>query len=170
MKYTPPRTDKKIRAIYCSLFILAVVGMVLKLGIYTTVAQCVSVAVLTASLALYIKYESVTFTYILAERDGALDFYIDKRTGRRGSYVCYFPVSDAVYLEKEDKNTGSALREKYKSVDFYKYGKNIFTGQKYVIVFENNGKYDAVIFEPDESFVALIRNEMDKHNGEENEQ
>ncbi|MBQ8392934.1 MAG: hypothetical protein IJX51_04090 [Clostridia bacterium] len=164
MKYTPPRTDKKIRAVYCTLFMLAILGMVIKVGgFYTTALQCSAVIMLTACLAIFIKYELITYTYILAERNNTLDFYVDKQTGKRGAYVCYFPLTDAVRLEKLDKNSKSRLRKEYKGISFYKFTKNIFTGDKYILVFQNGQGYDAVIFEPDKHFVELINNEMDKN-------
>ena len=45
---------------------------------------------------------------------------------------------------------------------FYKYNKNVFTGEKYIIIFENGSRYDAVIFEPGSELAAAIRNEMSK--------
>ena len=54
------------------------------------------------------------------------------------------------------------LRKTYENIGFYKYNKNIFTGEKYIIIFENGSRYDAVIFEPGNELAAAIRNEMSK--------
>jgi len=168
MKYTPPRTDIKIRGIYCFLFMIAIIGLVTPLeGITATVMQFIAFFVLTAALFLFIKYETITYTYILAERNGSLDFYVNRMTGKRGSYVCYFPLTDAVYFERLEKGYGAALREKYKDISFYKYNKNIFTGEKYVIVFENGSKYEAVIFEPGTELFAVIKEKLNGSNNTE---
>ena len=88
MKYTPERTDKRIRAIYCILFAMAILGIFIDVkGIYATIIQCVAIMILTASLAIFIKYESITHVYSLVDRNGILDFYVDKYTGKRGGYV-----------------------------------------------------------------------------------
>lgn len=163
MKYTPPRNDRKIRGIYCCLFMIAVIGLLIPYGgIVTTVIQCVAFLFLTASIFLLIKYELYTYIYILIERNNTLDFYINKVSGKRGSYVCYFPLTDAVYFEKLEKGYAEKLRKDYESISFYKYNKNIFTGEKYIIIFENGSKYDAVIFEPGKEFADAIRTEMSK--------
>ncbi len=163
MKYTPPRNDMKIRGIYCFLFMVAVIGLLIPHdGMVTTVIQCAAFLFLTASIFLLIKYELYTYTYILTERNNTLDFYINKSSGKRGSYVCYFPLTDAVYFERLEKGYGKTLRKTYENIGFYKYNKNIFTGEKYIIVFENGSKYDAVIFEPGKELVSAIQNEMSK--------
>ena len=170
MKYTPPRNDRKIRGIYCCLFMVAIIGLLIPYGgIVTTVIQCSAFLFLTASVFLLIKYELYTYTYILSERNGTLDFYINKVSGKRGSYVCYFPLTDAVYFEKLEKGYAENLRRTYESIAFYKYNKNIFTGEKYIIIFENGSRYDAVIFEPGNEFADAIRKEMLrlKENSEE---
>ena len=164
MKYIPPRTDIKARGLYCFFFMVAVIGLLIPYGgIVTTIIQCTAFIFLTAAVFLFIKYEITTFTYILTERNGAFYFYIDKSSGKRGSYVCYFPLSDAVYFEKLEKGYNTSLRKEYKNIGFYKYNKNIFTGEKYVIVFENGSRYDAVIFEPGEELASIIKNEMSKN-------
>ena len=163
MKYTPPRNDMKIRAIYCFLFMLAVIGLLIPHnGLITTAIQIVAFMLLTAAVFIFIKYEVYTYTYIIMERNGTLDFYVNKVTGKRGSYVCYFPLTDAVYFEKLEKGYNTSLRKTYENIGFYKYNKNIFTGEKYIIIFENGSRYDAVIFEPGNELASAIRNEMSK--------
>ena len=158
MKYTPERTDKRIRAIYCILFAMAILGIFIEVkGIYATIIQCVAIMILTASLAIFIKYESITYVYSLVDRNGILDFYVDKYTGKRGGYVCYFPLTDCVNLKEFNKKTKKELREEYKRIYFFNYSKNVFTGKKYVVVFENKDEYHAVIFEPDDKFLAIMQ-------------
>ena len=158
MKYTPDRTDKRIRAVYCILFAVAIIGMLMDVkGIYTILIQCAAIIILTASVTVFIKYESITYTYSLIEKGGILDFYVDKYTGKRGGYVCYFPLTDCVNLKEFNKETKKELREEYKRIYFFNYSKNVFTGKKYVAVFENNDEYHAVIFEPDDKFLSLMQ-------------
>jgi len=167
MKFIPARKDTKIRIIYSALLIGAIICFFPFIsGIMHTVMQSLGIILLTSSLAIFIKYESTTFSYILIEKKGHLDFYIDKHVGRRGSYVCYFPISDAVRIVKMTDDSKAELKAEYKNIFFYNYGKNIFCGEKHIIVFKNESKYDAVIFEPDEKFVSLIKEDMEKHSKE----
>ena len=164
MKFIPARKDTKIRIIYSALLIGAIICFSpIASGIIHTVMQSLGIVVLTSSLAIFIKYESTTFSYILIEKNGHFDFYIDKHVGKRGAYVCYFPVSDAVKIVKLTDTAKDELRTEYENIYFYNYGKNVFCGEKHIIVFKNESKYDAVIFEPDEKFVTLIKEDMEKH-------
>ncbi len=165
MKYTPNRTDKKMRAIYCILFAIAVLGIFIEVnGIYATLIQCASIIILTASLAIFIKYETITYVYSLMDRNDILDFYVNKYTGKRGGYVCYFPLTDCRLLEKYDKDTKKKLKNEYKRIFFFNYSKNVYTGTKYVAVFENKDEFDAIIFEPDENFLTLMKSGMNAYN------
>ena len=85
------------------------------------------------------------------------DFYIDKYVGKRGGYVCFYPISDSVTFEKYEKGTKKALRQKYGNIRFYNYSQNIIKADKSIIVFANTNYFDAVIFEPDKDFSDMIR-------------
>ena len=164
MKFIPARKDIKIRILYSVLLIGAIICFFPFItGIMHTVMQSIGIIMLTSSLAIFIKYESTTFSYILIEKNGHLDFYIDKHVGKRGAYGCFFPVSDAVKIVKMADDTKAELKKEFKNIFFYNYAKNIFCGEKHIIVFENEGRFDAVIFEPDGKFLSLIKEDIEKH-------
>ncbi len=161
MKYTPARTDIRYRAIYCILLIASIICFFIKPnGILYTVLQSLGLLLITASLAMFIRYESITYSYLLIEKNGHFDFYVDRTYGRRGSYVCYFPLRDTVKIVKKTDSTRAELRKEFKNIYFYNYGKNAFCGEKYIIVFANGERYDAIIFEPDSNFVSLIEEDL----------
>ena len=43
----------------------------------------------------------------------------------------------------------------------------MFTGTKYYLVFENGSQFDAVLFEPDDSFINFLNGKSVKKNVEE---
>ena len=166
MKYTPPRTDKKFRAIYCTLLLCSVLCMGIRVeGILMPILSSIGLITLTAAVAMFIKYESITFVYVILERESVYDFYVDKYTGKRGAYVCYYPMCDAVKIVKVDSDTKSELIKKYGKISFYNYNKNMFTGEKYIIVFaRDDGGYDAIKFEPDGAMLSLMNKLISSEN------
>ncbi|MGM9646003.1 MAG: hypothetical protein ACI3XS_04890 [Eubacteriales bacterium] len=157
MKYSPKRTDNAIRAIYAVLLITTVLFAGTGSGITKAILSSLALISLTASLYLFIRYDMTSYTYILSEKNGGYDFYIDKYVGKRGGYVCFYPISDSVMFEKYEKSMKKSLRQKYGNVHFYNYSQNIIKADKSIIVFENTDYFDAVIFEPDKDFSDMIR-------------
>jgi hypothetical protein len=109
-----------------------------------------------------IKYEITFFTYIIIDRKSTVDFYVEKRSGKRGAYVCYYPTSDIREIVKVSKDSKASLKESYKNIYFFNYSKNVFCGEKYYIVFENQSKFDAVMIEPDKAFLDFLNSKMIK--------
>ena len=161
MKYIPKRIDLKTRIIYGLLFVLAVFCMIFNapdsMKVYFS---SVGLLALVASLYVFIKFEFTTYEYILIERNGTYDFYINKITGRRGSYVCYFPLTDAMEIVKYSSEMKNSLKEKYKNPLIYKYSQNILCGDKYALVFENDNLPCVVIAELNDEFVKIIEDEI----------
>lgn len=157
MKYSPKRTDNAIRAIYAILLIMTVLFAGTGSGITKAILSSLALIFLTSSLYLFIRYDMTSYTYILSEKDGGYDFYIDKYVGKRGGYVCFYPISDSVMFEKYEKGMKKSLRNKYGNIHFYNYSQNIIKSDKSIIVFSNTDYFDAVIFEPDSDFSDMIR-------------
>lgn len=157
MKYSPKRTDNAIRAIYAALLIMTVLFAGTGSGVTKAILSSLALIFLTASIYLFIRYDMTSYIYMLNERNGGYDFYIDKYVGKRGGYVCFYPLSDSVAFEKYEKGTKKALREKYGNIRFYNYSQNIIKADKSIIVFANTNYFDAVIFEPDADFSDMIR-------------
>lgn len=157
MKYSPKRTDNAIRAIYAALLIMTVLFAGTGSGVTKAILSSLALIFLTASLYLFIRYDMTSYTYMLSEKNGGYDFYIDKYVGKRGGYVCFYPISDSVMFEKYEQGMKKSLREKYGNIRFYNYSQNIIKADKSIIVFANTGYYDAVIFEPDSQFSEMIK-------------
>ena len=163
MKYTPKFTDKKLRFIYAALFIITAVCLFTPVkGIGATILSSVAIISLVAASFIFIKYEITFFTYIIIDRKSTVDFYVEKRSGKRGSYVCYYPTSDIREIIKVSKDTKASLEEKYKNIYFFNYAKNVFCGEKYYIVFENQSRFDGVMIEPDEAFLDYLNSKIKK--------
>ena len=163
MKYTPKFKDKKLRLIYAFLFIITAVCLLSPAqGLGTTILSSVALITIVSASYIFIKYEITLFTYILIERATTVDFYVEKRSGKRGAYVCYYPTSDIREIVKVSKDSKASLKEKYKNIYFFNYSKNVFCGEKYYIVFENQSRFDAVMIEPDEAFLNFLNSKITK--------
>ena len=149
MNYSPKHDDTKIRAIYGIFLVVGLsfssVGTSLTKVIFTTL----SLAFIATGLYLFIRHDLTSYSYIVMENEGRLDFYVDRTVGKRGAYVCYYPLCDAVLLERYGKDTKKALLEKYGKVYVYNYTHNRFCNNRHVIMFKNDGYYDAIICQLD---------------------
>lgn len=160
MKFSPSHRDLVIRSIYGALVVGAFVMMGIGTGVVRTVLLSVSLVSLAAGLYLFIRYELTTYTYIVMENGKRLDFYVDKAVGKRGAYVCYFPLSDAKEFCKYTKGVKKEISQKHGKTFFYKYYHNAFSAERYVMVFQNDGYCDAVIMELDRASVEYLSGAM----------
>ena len=157
MKYSPKKSDVAARAIYSSCLIASLLCMMIGDSSLKSVFSSLGLVFLVASLFIFIKYESTGYEYILLERNSSFDFYINKLTGKRGSYVCYYPLTDCVKISKCENNYKEQIRATYGNVRFYSYVQNFISGKNiYYIVFKNESFFDCVTFEPDEEMFNLI--------------
>ena len=149
MNYSPKHDDTKIRAIYGALIVLGLAFTVIGTGLVKTVFTALSLVFIATGLYLFIRHDLTSYTYIVMENEGRLDFYVDRVVGKRGAYVCYYPLCDAVAFEVYKKGTRKELEEKYGKVFVYNYCHNRFCKERHIIVFKNDGYYDAVICQLD---------------------
>ena len=147
MNYSPKHNDIKMRAVYGFLIVLGLALNFVGTGLVKTVASALSLILLAVGLYFFVKHDMTTYTYILMENEGRVDFYIDRVVGKRGAYVCYYPLSDTVLAEKYEKGTRDKVNREYGKVFIYNYTHNRFCGDKQILVFKNEGYYDAVIVE-----------------------
>lgn len=157
MKYTPKHTDNLLRAIYGSLIVASFVLMGFGTGLVRTILMSLSVVFLAVGLFLFIRHEITTYSYIVIENGDRLDFYVDKLTGKRGAYVCYYPLCDALAIEKYEKGTKKEINSKYGKTFTYNYCHNRFCGEKYIIVFQNDTHRDAVLCQLEASHAEYIK-------------
>lgn len=158
MKYSPKKFDTPIRVLYSSMLIISVVCMMINVsGLAKTLLSSVSLVLLACSLYLIIIYDSTSYEFILMERNGTLDFYVNKITGRRGAYVVYYPLTDCIECGKYESTTRAQLDEKYSHYRIFKYVQNFISSKEiYYAVFKNNDRYETVIFEGNAEFMALM--------------
>lgn len=149
MKYAPKHNDKTMRIIYILLFGLALVliSLPLKEGVSRTALIIVSIVSLVGAMYLITRYELTTYTYILNPNGNDYDFFVDKAVGKRGNYVCSYPVSSICKVIPYEKDTKEALKKEYPNILIYNYAHNLFTGKKQIIVFKSTPNYEAVICE-----------------------
>ncbi len=171
MKYSPKRVDTGIRVIYSiSLIASIVLMMVPAKGSLSSVLSSIALLLLALAIFLFIKYDATTYEYILIERNGTFDFYVNKINGRRGAYVCYFPLSDCVAHGAFGDNTRGELNNKYSSVSFSKYVQNFMSGKRYFALFTHEGRYQCIVFEPNDEIIKLLEDFAGKRPVREDEE
>ena len=156
MKFTPKHNDIKMRAIYGSLIVLAVAFMNIGTGIVHTVFMCGTVVCLCTGLFLFTRFEMTTFSYLVRESDEGLGFYVDKATGRRGAYVCFYLLKDCVALERLSKEKKREIQAKHGKTFFYGFNHNKFSTEKYIVVFQNNDHCDGIVCQLDEASLCQL--------------
>ena len=150
----------KMRVVYASLIAVGFALYFIGSGIVGTILTAVAILMISSGLYLFMRYDLTTYTYILMENEGRQDFYIDRVVGSRGAYVCYYPLCDAVLLEKYEKDTKKRLIKEYQRLFVYNYCHNCMTGEKHILVFKNEGYYDAVIVELDKASLEYLKSKM----------
>lgn len=156
MKYSPKKTDSTVRLVYS---VLLIIGFVLMMysgtGYISIITRSLSLVFIAVSLYIFIRYDCTVYEYILIERNSTLDFYVNRLTGKRGSYVCYFPLTDA--RDFGDYSGTDAIEKKFPSVRFSKYIQNFMSAKELsYVVFEKDGAFDCIIFEPSKEMANLI--------------
>lgn len=158
MKISPRHNDTKMRAIYGALIVLSVAFMNIGTGIVHTVFMCLTVLCLCAGLFLFLRFELTTYSYILRENDDGFDFYVDKSTGKRGSYVCFYSLKDCVALEKLENGKKKEIQENHGKTFFYNYIHNRFSNEKYVIVFQDEKHCHGIVCQLDNQSYERLSN------------
>ena len=159
MNYTPKHSDKATRALYIGLFLLGVITMFLKgEGTVGTVFLCISMVSLVTSVYFVVRYELTTYSYIANENEKGHEFIVNKSVGKRGSYVCYYMISDVIKIESYSSETKENLKKDYPNIYFYNYTHTLFEKNKQIILFKNSAHYDAVIVELDEECYTYMKN------------
>lgn len=158
MKYSPPKTDSRARLLYCLCLIGSAVCLVAKAdGLSATILSSFGLVLLVASIYLFVKYDMTSYEYILIERNGTFDFYVNKITGRRGNYACYFPLSDCLEIAEYKESTKEELLKKHAACKISKYVQNFLSEKNlYYALFRNGTSLDCIVFEPSEEMVKLI--------------
>lgn len=162
MEYTHKKHLAVFRIIYLALIVSGFILYPLDyegLKLFTTLS---SFACLVAGLYLLIKCEMITFTYVINERKTDFNFFINRSMGRRGNYVCYYYISDAVKVVKHTKEAVQEITREHPGCGYYSFCHGIFSKDQYIILFNLNGSYDMVIVEMNEEFKSYFESCMAK--------
>lgn len=160
MEYSHKKRNALWRALYICLIVFGFFGYPLGEGIYKTLVSTISLISLVAGLYLLLKVEMTKITCIVKKRETDFDFYINRSMGKRGNYVCYYYVSDAVKIVKHTKEAVSEITKEYKNVGYYSFCHGLFSKDKYIILFKNIGYYDMIVVEMNEDFKRYLESCM----------
>ena len=162
MEYSHKKRVGIVRVIYLALIIAGFILYPLEFDGMKLIFTLSSFACLAFGVYLLIKCEMITFTYVVREKETDFEFFVNKAMGRRGNYVCYYYISDIVKIEKHTKEVVSEISKKHPGTGYYDFSHGIFSKDKYVILFQLEGKYDMIIVEMNEEFKAYIQDCMTK--------
>ncbi len=161
MHYTHKKNNLVVRIIYLCLIVLGFVTYNMGEGVFKTLLSTLSIVSIVTGLYLLIKYEMTVYTYVINEKDKDYDFFVNKTTGRRGNYVCYYYVSDAVKVVKYSKEARNELKNEFSTIGgYYSFCHNFLNTDKYIVVFKNTNYYDLIVLEMDEKFLSDFKNYM----------
>ena len=153
MSFKPPHNDKGLRMVYSILFLAFVLFLLIKNPQYNWLYMSLAIVCLIGATYLVISFELTTYSYIFVEKDKKIEFFVDKATGKRNNYVCYYHLTDLCYFDKYDEKARATLDKKYEGISFFRYYHNLFTKNKYVMVFKGEKGYEAVIIEAHTPFI-----------------
>ncbi len=157
MNHSPKHNDTPMRVIYGALITVGLIMNMLGEGTVKLIFTSLSLIFIGTGLYLFIRYDLTTYTYIVMENEGRFDFYVDRAVGRRGSYVCYYPLCDLVLIERYQRGVEKRLNREYGKTFVYKYFHNRFAKEKYIIVFKNQGYNDAVVCQLDAEALEYLK-------------
>ncbi len=156
MIFKPRHNDKGLRATYIILLFLSVLFLMIDNPQYKWLYLSLAIVTLIGGVYLIISFELTSYSYVFQEKGKRVEFFVDKATGKRNNYVCYYHLSDLCYFGKQDEKTKQWLDEKYKGAVMYRYVHNIFTKEKYIMVFKGERGFEAIIIEANAKLIAYM--------------
>jgi hypothetical protein len=162
MEYSHKKRAGIIRVIYLALIVIGFILYPLEFEGMKLIFTLSSFACLVSGVYLLIKCEMITFTYVIKEKETDFEFFVNKAMGRRGNYVCYYYISDIVKIEKHTKEVVSEISKKHPGTGYYDFSHGILSKDKYIILFQLEGKYDMIIVEMNDEFKSYIESCMSK--------
>ena len=162
MTYTHKKNHGIIRIIYILLLVLGFVLYPMDFQGMKLVFTLSSFACLVAGIYLLIKSEMITYTYVIKEKKTDFDFFVNRAMGRRGNYVCYYYISDAIKVVKYSKEVVSDFTKKYKNIGYYNFCHGILSKDKYIILFKLENEYNMILVEMNDEFKSYFEDCMAK--------
>lgn len=157
MRYTPKKNKTaKIISFLSVLVACVLVGTVFLDVRYKIVYEIIALLFYIYSFELLFRYVFTEYTYIVD--DG--NFIVMKRAGRRLTYACNVSMSTALAILEtpKTKEQRMAFAEKYGRVKIrYNYCQVIRPEKTYSYIFEFNGDFAEIVFQPNEEMLSRIR-------------
>ncbi|MBR4933672.1 MAG: hypothetical protein IKZ03_04370 [Clostridia bacterium] len=168
MNYTPPHQKKQVRAVVGVLFALAAVMYVFSVTQITSplILQLVSVVLLSAGTYILVRFRYTTITYSVrpvsthssdAYGDDVnilptsmVDFAVTRAQGQRsGNLEVLISLDKLVYVADVKEGTLDSVRKSFADVKTYVYTVSMTGGEKFALVFDDDGDKSCVVIEPD---------------------
>ena len=162
MEYTHKKRLAIFRIIYLALIVIGFIMYPMGEGTIRLFFSIASIICLVGGIYLLIKCEMITITCIIKEKETDFDFFINRAVGRRGNYVCYYYVSDAIKVVKHTKEAVNEISKEYKNVGYYSFCHGLFSKDQYIILFKLKDAYDMIVVEMNDEFKAYFEECMQK--------
>lgn len=120
---------------------------------YASLVRLCGFASLMVSILLCVRFSLTEFEYCV----GGGDFSVTKIVGNRRQVICNVALETAIDLMT--KRDYDHLPSSEKAITKYSLNQNM-RANSYVFLCEFNGKRAMIEFEPNEAFVAIMKNEI----------
>ena len=158
MKYSPKKTDSVARLLYAGALLGGFVLMFIPAeGLKATLFCALALVLISIGIFIFIKYDCTRYEYILLERNDTFDFYVNKLSGRRGTYVCYFPLTDCVEFGEYKDDIKTSLVDKRQGTRVSRFVQNFISGKNlFYAVFKNDNAFDLVVIEANDEIKKMF--------------
>ena len=117
----------------------------------------VAIISILGGMMIFMKYEATVYSIVINARETDFDFFISKAIGRRGAYICYFYVSDALKVVKYDgASSKDEISKEFNGIVFHSYVHSLNSKDRYAIIFKLDGRYDALVIELNNEALARL--------------
>ena len=162
MQYSHKKNSALCKFIYltsiCLGFVCAFINVT---GILASVFSVLSIALIMGGMFIFMKYDATTYTVVVNAKETDFDFFISKAVGKRGAYICYFLISDALKIVKYNgSSTKEELKLEYNGILFHNYFHGFNSKDRYALIFKLDDKLDALIIELNEEALKQLEHFM----------
>ncbi len=149
MQYTHKKSSALVRFLFLTLIGLGfIIAFIPFTGLIRSIMSTVAILCILGGMMIFMKYEATVYSVVINARETDFDFFINKSIGKRGSYICYFYISDALKVVKYDgADSKDEISKEYNGIVFHSYVHNLKSRDRYAIIFKLDGRYDALVVE-----------------------
>lgn len=162
MQYSHKKNSALCKFIYltsiCLGFVCAFINVT---GIVASVFSVLSIALIMGGMFIFMKYDATTYTIVVNAKETDFDFFVSKAVGKRGAYICYFLISDALKIVKYNgSSTKEELKLEYNGIVLHSYVHSLSSKDRYAIIFKLDDKLDALIIELNDEALKQLEHFM----------